>query len=477
MNRWLLWRWLALGAIFVSALPAQAAPNVVLLMADDLGWGDVGFNGNEVILTPNLDAMAANGLVFDRFYAAAPVCSPTRGSCLTGRHPTRYGIPYANSGHMKPEEATLAEVLRKQGYATGHFGKWHLGTLTKTLKEANRGGPRGVAHFSPPQMNGFDVCFATESKVPTFDPLRKPAKFPKGASLRIGWDAMDAGTQWESYGTHYWDETGAMVQGDLLGADSKLIMDRALPFIEDAVKQERAFFAVVWFHTPHLPVVADSGDRKPYHKFDLHTRNYHGCVTALDREVGRLRAKLRDLKVAGNTMVWFCSDNGPEGNAKSPGSAGPFRGRKRSLYEGGVRVPAVLEWPSQITKSWKSAFPAVTSDYFPTVLSALKLPTPSVPMDGIDLMPVITGNLTVRPTPIGFQSRNTLTWNTHQYKLVMNVKKTDTVLELYDLLADPSESRDLSAELPDKVNELKAELLAWQASCEASAQGADYPKP
>ena len=144
---------------------AAEKPNIILLMADDLGWGDVGFNGNKTIKTPHLDAMAKNGLKFNRFYAAAPVCSPSRGSCITGRHPYRYGIPFANSGHMKPEELTLAELLKVQGYSTGHFGKWHLGTLTKTVKDANRGGPRSMKHFSPPQANGFDVCFSTESKV------------------------------------------------------------------------------------------------------------------------------------------------------------------------------------------------------------------------------------------------------------------------------------------------------------------------
>jgi len=131
-------------------------PNVILCMSDDQGWGDVGYNGHPVLKTPNLDQMAKEGITFERFYSGAPVCSPTRGSCLTGRHPYRYGIYHANVGHVKKEEITLAEVLKMQGCATGHFGKWHLGTLTKTVKEANRGGRRGAAHYSPPWENGFD---------------------------------------------------------------------------------------------------------------------------------------------------------------------------------------------------------------------------------------------------------------------------------------------------------------------------------
>ena len=464
---------IALFLAFVATGLSQDRPNIILVMADDLGWGDVGFNGNTLIHTPHLDAMAANGLVFNRFYAAGPVCSPTRGSCLTGRHPVRLGIPYANSGHLRPEEETLAEIVKVQGYATGHFGKWHLGTLTKTVVEANRGGPRGAAHFSPPQAHGFDICIATESKVPTHDPMRKPKTYCKGESLKIGWDAIVDQAQSEHYRTHYWDETGTMVVDKLLGDDSKVIMDRALPFIEKSVADKKPFFSVIWFHAPHLPVVASEAHRDLYKKLDLHHRNYFGCISAIDEQIGRLRGTLRDLKVADNTMIWFCSDNGPEGNAKSPGSSGPFRGRKRSLYEGGVRVPGVLEWPSKITKAVKTEFPAVTSDYLPTILSALGLPASKRTLDGIDLMPLILGNKKERQRSeaIGFHSGNQLTWNTHQYKLVHDDKKDTT--ELYDLQADPSETQDLAKSMPDKVTELKAALIAWKEACAKSARGED----
>ncbi len=206
---------------FGISLEAADKPNIILIMVDDLGWGDVGFNkwpqpdgkggvqvtGNKIILTPHLDAMAKAGLKFNRFYAAPPVCSPTRGSCVTGRHPYRYGIPFANSGHMKPEELTLAELLKNQGYTTGHFGKWHVGTLTKTVKDANRGGPRGVKHFSPPQANGFDVCFSTESKVPTWDPLLRP----KGNNSNKWWDAVSAAGEVKPYGARLTGTSAARV--------------------------------------------------------------------------------------------------------------------------------------------------------------------------------------------------------------------------------------------------------------------------
>ena len=454
-----------LGLFLASwTLQAEAKPNIVLIMADDLGWGDVGFNGNTVIQTPHLDAMAANGLNFSRFYAAAPVCSPTRGSCLTGRHPFRYGITHANTGHLKNEEITLSETLKEQGYATGHFGKWHLGTLTKTVKEANRGGPRGIAHFSPPQAHGFDVCFSTESKVPTHSPLRAPNKFPKGASLKIGWDALAEDDAGKPYGTHYWTETGTMVDETLLEDDSKIIMDRALPFIDNSASAKLPFFAVVWFHAPHLPVVTSKRHQAPYQEHDLHTRNYYGCITALDEQVGRLRAHLRKLDVADDTIVWFCSDNGPEGNAKSPGSAGNFRGRKRDLYEGGVRVPGLLEWPAKIKQARTTAFPAVTSDYLPTVFDVLGLALPDRALDGISLIKAIDNATAERKAPIGFQSKGTVAWHEGTMKLLFR-EKSPKDLELYDLEKDPGESKNLATTRPDKALGMQQAAQAWQASC------------
>jgi hypothetical protein len=212
--------------LFATDTPTTR-PNIILCMTDDQGWGDTGYNGHPVLKTPNLDQMAREGIRFDRFYAGAPVCSPTRGSCLTGRHPYRYGIHFANVGHIKKEEITLAEVLRMQGYTTGHFGKWHLGVLTKTVKESNRGGPRGVKHYSSPWENGFDACFSTEAKVPTWDPMKKPAK----PANRKAWHCLSKGEQFVPYGTHYWTGPGQMVTENLDGDDSRVIMDRAIPFL------------------------------------------------------------------------------------------------------------------------------------------------------------------------------------------------------------------------------------------------------
>ena len=454
-------------------LVAAEKPNIILVMCDDLGWGDVGFNGNKIIRTPHLDTMAKNSLRFERFYAAAPVCSPTRGSCITGRHPYRYGVYFANTGHMKTEELTLAELLKKHGYATGHFGKWHLGTLTKTETEANRGGPRGVKNFSPPQVNGFDVCFSTESKVPTWDPMLRP----KNNKSKTWWDpAKNNGP----YGTAYWNEKGARVTENLRGDDSRVIMDRAIPFIRAAVKKEQPFFTIVWFHAPHLPVVAGPEYTKLYAKHEKFAQHYYGCITALDEQVGRLRKELRTLGIADNTLVTFCSDNGPEGNASAPGSAGHFSGRKRSLLEGGIRVPGLVEWPAKI-KPGVTAIPAVTSDYLPTILDLIGAEqTDKRPLDGISLVPLFKGKMKERGQPIGFQSAGQVALISDRYKIYgsggrkKEQELTLPKLKLFDLKKDPSEKNDLAAQHPDLIKKMTATLKQWRKSCRHSDTGGDY---
>ena len=466
-----------LGISLTTGTAAAAArPNIILCMADDLGWGDTGYNGHPVIQTPNLDDMARHGLRFNRFYAAAPVCSPTRGSVLTGRHPYRYGITFANTGHLKREEICLARVLKQLDYATGHFGKWHLGTLSPDFSgKGSKRHPR--ENYMTPGMAGFDEWFSTEYAVATWDPYKK-----ENAHGRFDVRAL------------YWHNGTNIVDGPaegLTGCDSRIIMDHALPFIEGAVRRQQPFFAVIWFHAPHQPVVGGPPYLAKYADQPEDKRHYYAVVTALDEQMGRLRKALRRLGVAEHTMLWFCADNGPEGNpgpkGRSQGSAGPFRGRKRSLYEGGVRVPGLLEWPAKITRPRVTDFPAVTSDYFPTILEVLGHPRPEKPhrpYDGISLLPVIEGRMTVRPRPIGFQSGGMATLSDQRYKLVHHASlkrpRSDNgttpvrAWELYDLIADPAETTNLADQHPDVVARMRAILERWRASCAASAAGKDY---
>ena len=463
---------------------AAEKPNIILVLCDDLGWGDTGFNGNKIIRTPNLDKMAASGLKFNRFYAASAVCSPTRASVVTGRHPYRLGILGANSGRMLPQEYTLAELLKKLGYKTGHFGKWHLGTLTKTIKESNRGGPRGVKHYSPPWENGFDVCFSTEAKIPTYDPMLKP----KDKANRRGWEYIQDDSQAVPYGTHYWNQSGEIVKDNLRGDNSRVIMDRVVPFIRQSVGKGQPFFTIVWFHTPHLPVVAGPKHAAMYQEYDTFKRNFYGCVTAMDEQVGRLRTTLRELDIADNTMLWFCSDNGPEGmSGSAPGSAGPFRGRKRDLFEGGIRVPGLLEWPAKVKPGSVTDFPSVTSDYVPTMLDVLGIEMPDGrPLDGISLLPMLKGKMSKRAEPIGFAHKGKIALTDNRYKIMrydknvreMKTNSTDAVGDgkymLFDLIADPAEKNDLAKQHPKIVQQMTETLEAWLESCAESNAGNDY---
>ncbi|TKG94121.1 N-acetylgalactosamine 6-sulfate sulfatase [Puteibacter caeruleilacunae] len=458
----------------------QKNPNVILIMADDLGWADTGYNGHPRIKTPHLDDMAQNGVQFNRFYAAAPVCSPTRGSCLTGRNPYRYGIPGANAGHLKAEEVNLAEVMKAEGYRTGHFGKWHLGTLFSDFSgKGDKRNPK--SNHMTPGMAGFDEWFSSEFAIATYDPYKKD-KEHSHSKFYLEDDDRRA----------IYVENGKPMEEDLTGCDSKIIMDRAIPFIEDAVKQDKPFFTVIWFHAPHTPIVGHPKYMKELYS-DLPEANQHfnSVVTALDAQVGRLRKKLKELGVAENTMVCFTSDNGPEGNpgprGRSQGTAGKLRGRKRSLYEGGIRVPGIIEWPAVAKQHLELDMPAVTSDYFPTVCEALGYKMESDrPIDGVSLIDILKGKQQKRNKHIGFQ------YNGHKqkvmigerYKLVKNEGKARpksdngstpiAAVELYDIVNDPSETKNIASNHPEIVKSMMKELKAFVESCAHSNAGEDY---
>lgn len=451
-------------------------PNIILIMADDLGWGDVGFNGSEIIRTPNLDKLASEGIIFDRFYSASPVCSPTRASCLTGRNPYRQGIYTANKGHLKKEEITLAEILREEGYTTGMFGKWHLGTLTTKEKDANRGKPGDNEHYSPPNWHGFDKYFVTESKIPTYDPMFYPKNFDtiNGESLRYGWAAVENKEETNNYGTSYWKGNDQKVSvSKLKGENTGLIFDQAIPFMKTAIDQEKAFFTVIWIHTPHLPVVADKENRNKYKRYDHREQLYYGSISAMDEQIGRLQEFLKNEKIKDNTMIWFASDNGPE--LRTPGSAGKFRGKKRDLYEGGIRVPAFCVWPDKINTDIKTDAVGVTSDYLPTILAMVNMEKDfNHPLDGINLSNIIDRTQKTRMTPLGFQYPNSKSWVTDDYKLIKNDKTTS--FELFDINSDPYEQNNLINDFPEIAKKLEKDLDLWIISCKNSDQGMDYSK-
>ncbi|MGB0581488.1 MAG: sulfatase family protein, partial [Limisphaerales bacterium] len=260
---------------------------------------------------------------------------------------------------------------------------------------------------------------------------------------------------------------------ELTGDDSKIIMNRALKFIE--AEHDQPFLAIIWLHAPHLPVVASRKDAASYDdgRTTGFEQNYYGCVTALDRQVGRLRALLRKKGIAENTFLAFCSDNGPEGNDESPGKQGPFRGRKRSLYEGGVRVPGLIEWPAQIEPGSSSGVASCTVDYFPTVMDIVGIKMPDQrPLDGVSLLPLINGSMKERPRPLAFHIRGKAAWHDGMLKAYGDVNKGNW--ELYDLASDPGETTDLAKQKPEKLKSMVADWTKWKGSVDASDNGADY---
>jgi len=461
-------------------------PNIILVMCDDLGYGDTGFNGNEIIRTPGLDAMRSEGARFTRFFAGGPVSSPTRGTCLTGRHYSRYGVTHANEGRLPTEEITIARVCREHGYRTGHFGKWHLGTLTTAIRDSNRGGPEHAQEFSPPWLHGFDVCFSAEAKVPTWDPMVVPdEKHPKGGHM---WG--EPGTP---FNTHYWDQDGEIVRDNLEGDDSRVIMDRAVPFIRECSGHKTPFFAVIWFHTPHMPVVAGPAYRAMYAQYSEDEQHYYGCVTAMDEQVGRLNRELRELGIENDTIIWFCSDNGPEGggdvsrNGRNCGVTGGLRGRKRSLFNGGIGVPALLKWPGHVKPATDWTVPCSTLDYFPTVAEILGYTMPdNRPMDGISLLPFIRSDSQTRPRAIpyrflehknGMFGSPTIGLIDHQWKFLTNLSNDGAEDMLFDLDADMAETADKVKEHPDIAAQMRQQVAEFIASCRLSHHGTDYPTP
>lgn len=460
----------ACGEVQQTKTYQPVKPNIILLLADDLGWGDVGFNGNKIIKTPNLDEMCQNGLRFERFYSAAPVSSPTRGSCITGRHPYRYGIWFANEGHMRKEEITIAEVLKEQGYTTGHFGKWHLGTLD-TIRSGKGKSRNPARNYSTPGMNGFDEWFSTEFAVQTWN----PGMSGKNKNL-----------------SNPYVHNGKVVSDNIEGCDSRVLMDRAIPFIRQAVTGNTPFLAVIWFHAAHAPVIAGPEFRKMYQEYDSGQQDFYGVVTAMDVQIGRLRKELRDLGIDGNTMLWFASDNGPEGDTEDEGTnrgtTGSLRGRKRSLWEGGIRVPALIEWPGHIKAGNTTAIPCSTLDYFPTLVDifGFKLNGTPRPIDGISLSRLFTGEMKERPVPIPFEtiggygtktsrgsSRMAIVDN--RYKLLTDMDQSGDFL--YDLQTDRSETKNIASEHSDIVKSMKKVLVEFRESCRNSGLGKDYDTP
>ncbi len=408
-------------------------PNIILVMTDDQGWGQMGYYNHPALKTPNLDAMAANGLRFDRFYAGASNCSPTRATVMTGRSNDRTGVQ--NHGYpLRTQEKTLPQALRKAGYATGHFGKWHLNGFRGPGIPILKSDPRGPGPF------GFD--------------------------------------EWLSV-TNFFDRDPLMSRNgkfeEFKGDSSEIIVDEALKFIAKQSGRKKPFLAVIWYGTPHSPFIAVDGDKETFQDLDTSSRDHYGELVAMDRSIGALRKGLRDLDIAENTLVWFNSDNGGLAGI-APDTVGGLRGNKNTLFEGGLRVPAIVEWPAVVTRPRVTNHPAATMDIFSTIADIVGLPKSAMlaPCDGMSVRPLFDKEIGPRSKPIPFRHAGRAALIDNDFKLLtQNIEKGE--FELYNIAEDAAETTDLFTKQPDVAKRMVKTFKAWNRSVEASVAGKDYP--
>ena len=422
--------------LFLSqAKAAQKQTNFVLVMADDQGWGQTGYYEHPVLKTPHLDEMASKGLRFDRFYAGGPVCSPTRATVLTGRTHDRTGV-FDHGYALRKQEKTLPQAMKKAGYATGHFGKWHLNGLRGPGVPVLPKDPNG------PEAFGFDHWLSVTNFFDLNPVMSRQGKFE-----------------------------------DFKGDSSEIIVEEALKFMDKQVKADKPFFCVIWYGTPHSPWMALEKDLQEFDQLEGNSRAHYAELRAMDRSIGTLRAGLRKMNVEEDTLVWFTSDNGglPKINPTTTGGLRDFKG---SLYEGGIRVPAIIEWPKGINKFRTTKFPAGAVDIFPTIAEIAGLPDSSMrqPQDGQSLLQLMKKDVGPRENPLIFRSRARMAIIDNDWKIISQPRGDKRKIELFNLAEDPSESNDLFEPDHDQVTRLRKTLVDARTSIDQSVQGKDYPE-
>jgi arylsulfatase A len=435
---------------FCASLPLscpaiEAIPNIVVFLADDLGYGDLGCYGHPIIQSPNLDAFAEQGVKLTQCYSACAVCSPSRSAILTGRTPYRNGvftwIPEGREIHLRTTEMTIPALLQAKGFSTSHFGKWHLNSFFNSPKQPQ------------PNDHGYDWWLATQNNAaPSHE---HPNNFVRNGSP-IG-----------------------LVSDDY---SAPFIAKEAITWLREQRKSNAPFFMTVWSHEPHYPIKSASEFKAKYSQLqDTVQIEHHANVTQLDHAFGLLMKALDEQKLTDNTLVFFTSDNGPEGDGiKSPGrgSTGGLRGRKRSVYEGGIRVPGLVRWPGRIAGKTTSNVPVIGSDIFATVAAVTNTEMPKDRViDGGDMRPAWSSQTVLRSRPLYWrcdiapEPLNTA-MRIGDWKILADEKMTN--FELYNVEKDPTEKHELHELEPAKFSEMKAELI--KLNSEIEAEGPDWWK-
>ena len=446
--------WAALlSAPGLAQAQTKEKPNILIILADDLGYGDLGCYGHPTIRTPHLDKLAQEGTRFTQCYAAAPVCSPSRAGILTGRIPTRSGIytwiAAGNPMHLQTSEVTLATLLRQAGYRTAQVGKWHLNGQFNSKEQPQ------------PGDHGFDHWFSTQNNAgPTHE---NPKNFARNGKL----------------------------VGRQEGFSCQVVANEAITWLKES--GTKPFFLHVCFHEPHELVASPADLVASYPKArSADQAQYFANVTNMDLAIGRILDALDKLGLADNTIVFFTSDNGPETldrypNARrSHGSAGLLRGMKLWLYEGGIRVPGIMRWPGKTRPGQTSDEPLWSLDLMPTLCRAAGAKVPADrAIDGSDFLPALENKQIARKTPLFWHYYRALGANQAALRdgdwvilaactplsqgpgasllpgdMEAIKKAQPRAFELYNLRTDPGQTKDLAKQESERLQRMSARLLA-----------------
>ena len=424
--------------------PRPARPNVVLFLADDLGCHDVGAWGATDLKTPNLDALAAGGTRFTNWYAAAPVCAPSRASLLTGRYPVRAGVP-DNGPPLRASEVTIASMLKPAGYATGLFGKWHLGSTAETC----------------PNAHGFDRFVGFHSGCIDYFSHRFYWGEPRTVNYHDLWR----------------DRTEIFADGQY---STELFANEASQFVRE--QRGGPFFAYVPFNAPHYPMHAPAKYLDRFRELPQERRTYAAMIAAMDDGVGQVLRTLRELRLEENTLVIFSADNGAtrearaglDGKPATAGNNGPFRGNKFSAFDGGMHVPMIAHWPGVLPAGKVVAEMGSHLDLLPTIAQVAGVAPPGDrTLDGYDALPMAREDARSRHDALYWISGGQVAMRREEWKLVKDGKVFDGTPEgnkaltgddamfLSNLLDDPGESVNLRHRFPKIFDQMTTLLEKW----------------